>query len=134
MRIDTAGISPQIPAYPLTSTFGLDIYRGHWCLVNRKDLIGQMASDACLTRAQAARALNACLKGIQAGLTRGDRVTLSGFGTFAVLNRKPRRLRNPKNGAAIEIGAKRVPRFAAGSELKSAVERTRNGDTPHVGL
>jgi DNA-binding protein HU-beta len=82
-----------------------------------------MASDASLTRAQAARALNACLEGIQSGLARGDRVTISGFGTFGVLHRKARRVRNPKNGAAIEIAAKRVPRFAPGTDLKSALQR-----------
>lgn len=86
-----------------------------------------MASDARLTRAQAARALNACLEGIQAGLIRGDRVTISGFGTFGVLHRKARSVRNPKNGKAIEIAAKRVPRFAPGLELKSALERTTLG-------
>jgi DNA-binding protein HU-beta len=108
----------------LTSVPDLDIYRGHWCLVNRKDLIGKMASDASLTRAQASRALNACLEGIQAGLIRGDRVTISGFGTFGVLHRKARRVRNPKSGKAIDIAAKRVPRFAAGIDLKSAIQRS----------
>jgi DNA-binding protein HU-beta len=92
--------------------------------VNRKDLIGKIASDAELTRAQAARALNACVAGIQAGLVRGDRVTISGFGSFGVMDRKPRTLRNPKNGKAIEIGARRVPRFAPGNELRSAIRRT----------
>jgi DNA-binding protein HU-beta len=100
----------------------LDIYRGRWvCLVNRKDLIGKMALDARLTRAQASLALKACLEGIRSGLIRGDRVTISGFGTFAVLHRKARRVRNPMSGKAIEIAAKRVPRFAAGNELKSAL-------------
>ena len=112
------------PDTPLTSVPDLDIYRGHRCLVNRKDLIGKMASDARLTRAQAARALNACLEGIQAGLIRGDRVTISGFGTFGVLHRKARRVRNPKSGKAIDIAAKRVPRFAPGIDLKSAIQRS----------
>jgi DNA-binding protein HU-beta len=83
-----------------------------------------MASDASLTRAQAARALNACLEGIQAGLIRGDRVTISGFGTFGVSHRKPRRVRNPANGQSIEVAAKRVPRFAPGLDLKSAIEQS----------
>jgi DNA-binding protein HU-beta len=91
--------------------------------VNRKDLICKIASDAALTRAQAARALNACVAGIQAGLVRGDRVTISGVGSFGVMDRKPRTLRNPKNGKAIEIGARRVPRFAPGNELRSAIRR-----------
>lgn len=90
--------------------------------MNKKDLIGKIATDARLTRAQATRALDAFLDGIQNGLERGDRVTISGFGTFGVLHRKSRRVRNPQNGNAIEIAAKRVPRFAPGNELKSAIE------------
>jgi nucleoid DNA-binding protein len=98
--------------------------------VNRKDLIFKIATDADLTRSQAARALNACLEGIQAGLVRGDRVTISGFGTFGVLHRKPRTLRNPRNGEAIAIAAKRVPRFAPGSDLRSAIQQKSNGTVP----
>jgi len=89
--------------------------------VTKKDLVGRIAIEAQLTRDQAARALEACIAGIQASLERGDRVTLSGFGTFAVLERKARRVRNPRNGGAMEIAARRVPRFAPGTELKSAI-------------
>jgi len=82
-----------------------------------------MALDARLTRTQATRALDAFLEGIQTSLVRGDRVTISGFGTFGVSQRKARKVRNPRSGSAIEIAAKRVPRFAPGLELKSAIER-----------
>jgi DNA-binding protein HU-beta len=99
--------------------------------VNKRDLIGKIAADARLTRAQAARALDAFLEGIQSGLSRGDRVTISGFGSFGVLHRKARRVRNPSNGKAIEIAAKRVPRFAPGNELKSAIQQAvRDGRPP----
>lgn len=81
-----------------------------------------MASEARLTRAQATRALEALLEGIRASLIQGDRVTISGFGTFGVSHRKARRVRNPRSGSAIEIAAKRVPRFAPGIDLKSAIE------------
>ena len=81
-----------------------------------------IAADACLTRAQASRALEAFVQGIQAGLVRGDRVTISGFGTFGVSQRKARRVRNPRSGTAIQVAAKRVPRFAPGSELKIAID------------
>jgi DNA-binding protein HU-beta len=91
--------------------------------VTKKDLVGKIALDARLTRVQATRALDAFLEGIQASLVRGDRVTLSGFGTFGVLHRKARRVRNPRSGSAIEIAAKRVPRFAPVQDLKSAIER-----------
>ena len=91
--------------------------------MTKKDLVGKIALDARLTRAQAARALQAILEGIQGSLMRGDRVTISGFGTFAVSHRRARRLKNPRSGCAIEVAAKRVPRFAPGVELKSAIAR-----------
>jgi DNA-binding protein HU-beta len=92
--------------------------------VTKKDLIGKIAIEARLTRAQAATALDAILHGIQTSLVRGDRVTLSGFGTFGISHRKARRVRNPRNGSAIEVAAKRVPRFAPGVELKSAIDNS----------
>ena len=94
--------------------------------MNKKDLIGKIALDASLTRAQASRALDAFLDGIQTGLTRGDRVTISGFGSFGVLQRKARRVRNPANGKAIDVAAKRVPRFAPGNDLKSAIQQSNH--------
>ena len=98
--------------------------------MNKRDLITKIASDASLTRAQATRALDAFLEGIRTGLTRGDRVTISGFGSFGVLHRKARRVRNPSNGKAIEVAARRVPRFAPGNELKSAIEEAARDGLP----
>ena len=91
--------------------------------MNKKDLISKVASDARLSRSQAARAVDALVEGIRTALSRGDRVTISGFGSFGVLQRKARRVRNPTNGKALEIAAKRVPRFAPGNELKSAIQQ-----------
>ena len=90
--------------------------------MTKKDLVGKIATDAGLTRAQATAALDAFVQGIQASLVRGDRVTISGFGTFGVLHRKARRVRNPRGGSAFEVAAKRVPRFAPGMDLKSAID------------
>lgn len=101
--------------------------------MNKSDLIGKIAVDASLTRAQAARALDAFLQGIQTGLSRGDRVTISGFGSFGVLHRKARRVRNPSNGKAIEVAAKRVPRFAPGNDLKSAIQQDGHEGRPRSG-
>lgn len=89
--------------------------------MNKRDLVGKIAVDASLTRAQAARAVDAFLEGIQSSLVSGKRVTLSGFGTFGVSHRKARHVRNPRNGRSMEIAAKRVPRFAPGVELKIAI-------------
>ncbi|HWB83854.1 MAG TPA: HU family DNA-binding protein [Bryobacteraceae bacterium] len=96
--------------------------------VTKKDLVGKIAVDAGLTRAQASRALDALLDGIQASLLRGDRVTISGFGTFGLSHHKARRVRDPRNGNAIEIAARQVPRFAPGPDLRSAIERQGRGE------
>jgi DNA-binding protein HU-beta len=90
--------------------------------VNKRDLIGKIAVQAGLTRAQASRALEACVAGIQASLVQGDRVTISGFGTFGVSQRKARRVRIPRSAGAVDVAAKRVPRFAPGAMLKSAID------------
>jgi DNA-binding protein HU-beta len=89
--------------------------------VNKRDLVGKMALDAQLTRAQAAKALDALLQGIQSTLARGGRVTISGFGSFGVIHRKARTVRNPQSGRSMEIAARRVPRFAPGEELKTVI-------------
>ncbi len=91
--------------------------------MNKKDLVAKIASDARLTRSQAASALDAIVAGIQSSLVKGDRVTISGFGTFDVSHRKARMVRNPRNGAAMEIGPKIVPRFAPGTDLRDAIGR-----------
>jgi DNA-binding protein HU-beta len=91
--------------------------------VNKRDIVGKVAIDANITRAQAARAVEAILAGIQSSLADGQRVTLSGFGTFDVSQHKARNVRNPRSGSSIEVRARRVPRFAAAPVLKSAVDR-----------
>ncbi len=95
--------------------------------MNKRDLIGRIANGAKLTRAQASRALEAFVAGVQNGLVRGDRVIISGFGTFDVSQRKARRVRNPRSGASMEVRARRVPRFAPAPYLKSAVEEPADG-------
>jgi DNA-binding protein HU-beta len=91
-------------------------------IVTKRELVSRIAVEAELTRGQAQRALEACIGGIQAGLQRGDRVTISGFGTFAVRERKSRRVRNPRDGEHMQVAARRVPRFRAGTDLQSAID------------
>ncbi len=89
--------------------------------MNKADLIDKMANDADITKTAAAAALDSLLDGITASLKDGGKVTLVGFGTFAVSHRKARTGRNPQTGATIQIGAKQVPKFTAGKALKDAV-------------
>ncbi|HLH17164.1 MAG TPA: HU family DNA-binding protein [Bryobacteraceae bacterium] len=93
--------------------------------MNKRDLVGKIATEASLTKAQATRALEACLAGITSSLAQGDRVTISGFGTFGVADRKERKVRNPRSGSAMVVAARRVPRFAPALDLKSAIARNR---------
>ena len=90
--------------------------------MNKRDMVGEIANGANLTRVQAAAALEAFLAGVQTSLVRGDRVTISGFGTFDVFQRKARLVRNPRSGSAVEVSARRVPRFAPAPHFKSAID------------
>ena len=89
--------------------------------MNKNELIEHIASEAELSRAAAARALDAVLGGIAATLGNDDSVSLVGFGTFSVGHRAGRSGRNPRTGAAITIEPARVPKFRAGKALKDAV-------------
>ena len=60
---------------------------------------------------------------ISSALERGDRVELRGFGAFSVKNRDPRVGRNPRTGDAVEVGAKRVPYFKTGKELRERLNQ-----------
>ena len=86
--------------------------------MNKAELIDKIATDADITKAAAARAIESMIDGVTHSLNRGERTTLVGFGTFMVSERKARMGRNPQTGAAIEIKAKRIVRFRAGKELE----------------
>ena len=96
--------------------------------MNKRDLVESIAGDAKITRLQAAKALEAFVRTVQACLVNGDRVTLVGFGTFVVSDRKARLVREPRRGITMEIKATRVARFAPGLELKTALANSRGAD------
>ena len=89
--------------------------------MTKADLIVAMAKASGGTKVSAERAINACLGAIRDSLKRGRRVTLVGFGTFAVAKRAARNGRNPRTGKVIKIPAARVPRFKPSKSLKTAV-------------
>lgn len=90
--------------------------------MNKGDLVGKMAKDTGLTKSQADAAFKSMIGSITASLKKGQKVTIVGFGTFSVARRKARTGRNPQTGAAIKIAARKIPKFASGSELKKAVK------------
>ncbi|MFN8625681.1 MAG: HU family DNA-binding protein [Candidatus Binatia bacterium] len=89
--------------------------------MTKADLIESVASKADLPRATAERAVNMLFDDIVAALKQGDKVNISGFGTFSVSTRKARTGRNPKTGESIEISASRAAKFKAGKTLKDSL-------------
>lgn len=90
--------------------------------MTKADLISKMADKANLTKANAERALNAFLESVEETLVSEGKMTLTGFGTFAVENRKSRKGRNPQTGKEITIPASKVVKFRPGKLLKDAVK------------
>jgi DNA-binding protein HU-beta len=90
--------------------------------LNKGDLVGKIAKDVGLTKSQSEAAFNSLVGSITASLKKGQKVTIVGFGTFSVAKRKARVGRNPQTGSPIKIAAHKVPKFAAGSDLKKAVK------------
>jgi DNA-binding protein HU-beta len=89
--------------------------------VNKSDLIDAIAASADISKAAAARALDATVESIKTALKDGDTVNLVGFGTFKVGVRAARNGRNPKTGESIKIESAKIPKFTAGKNLKDAV-------------
>jgi DNA-binding protein HU-beta len=89
--------------------------------MNKAELIDAVASSADLSRASATQAVDAVVDTITESLSKGDSVTLVGFGTFEVRARAARTGRNPQTGEEIQIKASKAPAFKAGKALKDAV-------------
>jgi DNA-binding protein HU-beta len=85
--------------------------------MNKKDLIGAIATEAKLTKVDAKKALDSIINVATLALKKGDRVALVGFGSFSVVKRAARKGRNPQTGKEIKIAAKKVVKFRPGSEL-----------------
>jgi len=89
--------------------------------MNKGELIDAIAKDADLTKKDAGEALDAILDNVEKALSKGESVTLVGFGTFSVGKRAARTGRNPQTGEKIQIPAKNVVKFQPGKDLKQKV-------------
>ena len=89
--------------------------------MTKNELVEFIAAKAGLTKADANRALDATLEGIQTGLKKEGKVTLVGFGTFSAKKRAAREGINPLTKQPLKIAAKTVASFKAGSKLKDAL-------------
>jgi len=91
--------------------------------MNKADLVEKIAASAGITKTSAAAAIDVLVDSVTAALKKGDRVTLVGFGTFSVSQRKARNGRNPQTGGVLKIAARRVAKFTPGVDLKKHVNK-----------
>ena len=91
--------------------------------MNKTELIAIAAENAGLTKKDTERVLNAAIDAITFALVKGEKVQLSGFGTFETKDREARVGRNPHTKEAIEIPATKVPVFKPSKALKDCVAK-----------
>ena len=91
--------------------------------MNKTELIAVAAENAGMTKKDAERVLNAAIDAITLSLREGEKVQLSGFGTFEIKEREARVGRNPHTRESMEIPATRVPSFKASKALKDIVAK-----------
>lgn len=89
--------------------------------MNKSELIDAMAEKSGLSKADAGRALSAFVEVVGATLASGEKVTVTGFGTFKGTQRAARKGTNPATGQPIDIAAHTVVSFKAGSDLKGSL-------------
>lgn len=91
--------------------------------MNKSELITLAAQNAGIARKDAERLINAAIDAMTAALASGDKVQLSGFGSFEVKDREARMGRNPHTKEAVEIPATKVPVFKASKVLRDTVAK-----------
>lgn len=89
--------------------------------MTKADLVELVAKKVNLTNKAARESVAAMLDGVRDALKKGEKVVITGFGTFSVRSRAARKGRNPQTGAPINIPAKKTPGFTAGKALKKAI-------------
>ena len=90
--------------------------------MNKAELIQEVAAKADVKVKEADALLDALVDATAEALARGDKVSITGFGTFTVSQRKARTGRNPQTGKEIKIPASKSPRFTAGKSLKDSLK------------
>ena len=89
--------------------------------MTKADLIEGLANKLGLNRNEAEKAVNVVLDDIIGALKQGERVNISGFGTFSVATRQARTGRTPKTGESIQISSSRSAKFKPGKQLKDSL-------------
>ena len=91
--------------------------------MNKTELVAAVAENAGLTKKDSERVINAAIDAITASLAKGEKVQISGFGTFETKEREARVGRNPHTKEEIHIPATRVPAFKASKALKDVIAK-----------
>lgn len=89
--------------------------------MNKTELIAAMAEESGLTKTDTEKALNAFVNQVEAALKAGEKIQLTGFGSFEVKERAERIGRNPRTKEEVKIPASKAPVFKAGKPLKDVL-------------
>jgi DNA-binding protein HU-beta len=89
--------------------------------MNKSELVEAISNETGLTKTKSNEVVNTIVKTISESLAKGDKVSLTGFGTWSTNDRPERKGRNPKTGEEITIPSKRVAKFKPGNELTKTV-------------
>lgn len=90
--------------------------------MTKNQLVEKVAKKAHLTKRAAQDAVNSVFDLVRDNLQRGEKTVITGFGTFLIRKRAPRRGRNPQTGEAIQIPGKKLPGFTAGKTIKRLIK------------
>jgi DNA-binding protein HU-beta len=98
--------------------------------MTKADLIEGLANKLAMNKGEAEKAINVMLDDVINALKQGERVNISGFGTFSVSTRQARTGRNPKTGESIQISASRSAKFKPGKQLKDSLNDMADASEP----
>ena len=90
--------------------------------MTKAEIVAKVAEEIKISKTAAGKALALITDSIAQSIRKGQKVSLVGFGTFSVVQRKARKGRNPRTGKEIKIAAKKAPKFTAGAAFKAAAE------------
>jgi DNA-binding protein HU-beta len=105
--------------------FGCPLPETRRVMMNKKALISAVAEQTGLSKKDVESAFGAIFQKIKNVLAEGHKISIKGFGTFSIKERKAKTGRHPKTGQTLQIPAREVPVFKAGSQLKDVIAQTK---------
>ena len=90
--------------------------------MNKSELINSVSEETAFSKKDVARVLDSFIRIVERTLKRGDKIAITGFGTYSVSRRPARKGINPSTKQAIDLPAVKVPRFKAGKQLRELVK------------